>query len=798
MATQRKSGRKTTKRGSTRKRKPTAKKGAYTPNGLGFFFGLISVLAFFKWGFIGNLFANCFRFAGGDTYHFLAILLGVYGLYLLLRGRGPQVPREWWLGGGIAYVSLLLLLDAILFRRLALHNHFVTVTWHFLLADFQKGSVTTNLGGGMIGAALYQVSYFLISPIGTYLLSGLGILIGLTIFLGVPVTKWLDVLRYIGRSARWLFQQISYLVHQGGTQLQQHGQKVGSKVGAQLQARRSSTAASESETATAKPEPEPVQETAPTQPAARSKAATPAEPTINVAQQPQQQQAQVSAAELTQAQTAPTQPETPLMTDTAVDEDYVLPQSDLLQEIPPTDQSAEYQLIKQNSVKLKQTFDSFGIDVEVKNVNLGPAVTKYEIKPAIGVKVSKIVSLTDDLALALAAKDVRIEAPIPGKSLIGIEVPNQQISTVSFRDIIEAQPPHPGKLLDVPVGRDISGKVIMVDLTKMPHLLIAGSTGSGKSVMINDIITGILMTAKPHEVKLMMIDPKKVELSVYNGVPHLMIPVVTDAKKAAQALHKVVAEMERRYELFAQFGKRNITEYNQGLQQANQTADQPQPTMPYIVAIVDELADLMMVASNEVEDAIVRLAQMGRAAGIHMILATQRPSVDVITGLIKANVPSRMAFAVSSGVDSRTIIDSTGAEKLLGRGDMLYLPIDQNKPTRVQGAFIAAKDVEAVVNFIKQQQTAEYDERMLPEDNDTNSEMDQPDDELFPDAVQLVAKMQTASVSMLQRRFRIGYNRAARMIDEMEQRGIVGPSEGSKPRKVYLQEPTDESDTTES
>lgn len=788
MATQRKSSRKTTKRGSTRKRKATAKKGTYTPNGLGFFFGLISVLAFFKWGFIGNLFANCLRFAGGDTYHFLAILLGIYGLYLLLRGRGPQVPREWWLGGGIAYVSLLLLLDAILFRRLALHNHFVTVTWHFLLADFQKGSVTTNLGGGMVGAALYQVSYFLVSPIGTYLLSGLGLLIGLTIFLGVPLTKWLDALRYFGRGVRWLWQQISRLGRQGGQQLRQQGQKVGTQL-------REHQMPPVAETKQVTPKTMPTSKVAHEPVAPMPTAKAPAEPTINVAQP--QQQAQVSAATLTKPQPAAPETDKPLMTNTATDEAYVLPQSDLLQEIPPTDQSAEYELIKKNSVKLKQTFDSFGIDVEVKNVNLGPAVTKYEIKPAIGVKVSKIVSLTDDLALALAAKDVRIEAPIPGKSLIGIEVPNQQISTVSFRDIIEAQPPHPDKLLDVPVGRDISGKVIMVDLTKMPHLLIAGSTGSGKSVMINDIITGILMSAKPHEVKLMMIDPKKVELSVYNGIPHLMIPVVTDAKKAAQALHKVVAEMERRYELFAQFGKRNITEYNQGLQQANQTAEQPQPTMPYVVVVVDELADLMMVASNEVEDAIVRLAQMGRAAGIHMILATQRPSVDVITGLIKANVPSRMAFAVSSGVDSRTIIDGTGAEKLLGRGDMLYLPIDQNKPTRVQGAFIAAKDVEAVVNFIKQQQTAEYDENMIPDDNDTASDLDQPDDELFPDAVQLVAKMQTASVSMLQRRFRIGYNRAARMIDEMEQRGIVGPSEGSKPRKVYLQAPTDDQNSVE-
>ena len=353
--------------------------------------------------------------------------------------------------------------------------------------------------------------------------------------------------------------------------------------------------------------------------------------------------------------------------------------------------------------------------------SLGPSVTKFEVQPAVGVKVSKIVNLTDDIALALAAKDVRMEAPIPGKSLIGIEVPNSAISTVSFRDIVEAQPSHPDKLLEVPLGRDISGMVQTADLSKMPHLLIAGSTGSGKSVAINGIITGILMQAKPHEVKLMMIDPKMVELNVYNGIPHLLTPVVTNPRKAAQALQKVVQEMEFRYEKFAATGVRNITGYNQLIQQKNAEDGENRPILPFIVVIVDELADLMMVASNEVEDAIIRLAQMARAAGIHMILATQRPSVDVITGIIKANVPSRMAFAVSSGTDSRTIIDTNGAEKLLGRGDMLFLPMGENKPIRIQGAFISDQEVERVVAFVTDQQEAEYQESMMPTDEPTTS-----------------------------------------------------------------------------
>ena len=470
-------------------------------------------------------------------------------------------------------------------------------------------------------------------------------------------------------------------------------------------------------------------------------------------------------------------------------ENYQLPSVNLLQDVPPTDQSEEKAEIQRNKKILKETFKSFGVDVELKNTILGPSVTKYELHPAIGVKVSKIVNLADDLALALAAKDIRIEAPIPGKSLIGIEVPNKKVATISFKDIISSQKKDSSKPLEVPIGRDVSGSLITADLAKMPHLLIAGSTGSGKSVAINGIITSLLMNCPPDEVKLMLVDPKKVELGVYNGIPHLLTPVVTDPKKASRALHKLVSEMERRYELFANTGQRNISGYNAMIQRQNHDNNSKEPLMPYIVAIVDELSDLMMVASNEVEDAIIRLAQMARAAGIHMILATQRPSVDVITGLIKANVPSRMAFAVSSGTDSRTIIDQSGAEKLLGRGDMLFLPMGMNKPVRVQGAFISDSDVENVVNFVREQLPAEYDESMEVSDEELQHEADgEAEDELFSEAVEFVRQEQKCSVSMLQRRFRIGYNRSARIVDEMEKRGIVGPQEGSKPRKVYSQD----------
>ncbi|WP_420494377.1 DNA translocase FtsK [Macrococcus psychrotolerans] len=443
------------------------------------------------------------------------------------------------------------------------------------------------------------------------------------------------------------------------------------------------------------------------------------------------------------------------------------------------------QNVKKRGQLLETTLKNFGVNAKVSQIRIGPAVTQYEVQPAMGVKVSRIVNLHNDIALALAAKDIRIEAPIPGKSAVGIEVPNQSVSMVTLREVLEASPVNDNKL-KVVLGRDISGEAITAELDKMPHLLVAGATGSGKSVCINGIITSILMNAKPHEVKLMMIDPKMVELNVYNGIPHLLTPVVTNPQKAAQALQKIVGEMERRYDLFSHTGTRNIKGYNAYLERQNQEMNEKNAKLPYIVVIVDELADLMMVASKDVEAAIMRLAQMARAAGIHLIIATQRPSVDVITGLIKANIPSRIAFSVSSAVDSRTILDSQGAEKLLGKGDMLYLPYGQSKPTRIQGAFLSDAEVEAIVHFVTRQQSANYVEEMIPADvkeSETNSE-----DELYQEVYAFVIEKQKASASLLQRQFRIGYNRAARLIDELEANGVIGPATGSKPRNVLIEQ----------
>ncbi|UVI32559.1 DNA translocase FtsK [Paenibacillus spongiae] len=458
---------------------------------------------------------------------------------------------------------------------------------------------------------------------------------------------------------------------------------------------------------------------------------------------------------------------------------YQLPPMSLLAKPASSGKSGDSADAADSRRKLEATLESFGVRAKVLDVVRGPAVTRYEVQPATGVKVSRIVGLTDDIALALAAKDIRMEAPIPGKSAIGIEVPNMEVSTVTMREVMET----PSFLnatskLSIAFGRDISGQSIVGNLAKMPHLLVAGATGSGKSVCINGIITSILYKARPDEVKFLMIDPKMVELNVYNGIPHLLAPVVTDPKRASLALKKIVVEMEKRYELFSKSGTRNIEGYN-GL-----VADNPAAVLPFIVVIVDELADLMMVAANDVEDAICRLAQMARAAGIHLIIATQRPSVDVITGVIKANIPSRIAFGVSSQVDSRTILDSAGAEKLLGRGDMLFLPVGMSKPIRVQGAFLSDPEVEAVVTYSRGQGEAEYKEDLVPELDDSSEEELEMQDELFDQAARIVLEAKQASVSLLQRRMRIGYNRAARLIDQLEARGIIGPYEGSKPREV--------------
>ncbi len=473
------------------------------------------------------------------------------------------------------------------------------------------------------------------------------------------------------------------------------------------------------------------------------------------------------------------------------DENYEYPPIELLSKPDKKKLKGGAKALTDTATKLQKTLYSFGVSAKVENVSVGPAITRYELKPAEGVRVSKIANLADDIALNLAAETIRIEAPIPGKQAVGIEVPNKEKEAVHLREVLESEEFQNNKSkLTVALGKDVAGNIQLADIAKMPHVLIAGSTGSGKSVCINTIISSIIYNAKPSEVKMVMVDPKVVELSVYNGIPHLLIPVVTDPKKAAGALAWAVQEMDNRYNLFAAKGVRDIKGYNKAIEK-----EEGQGTLPQIVIIVDELADLMMVAAKDVEEAICRLAQKARAAGMHLVIATQRPSVDVITGLIKANVPSRIAFAVSSQVDSRTILDSVGAEKLLGKGDMLFFPTGFPKPVRVQGAFVSDEEVEKIVGFVKKNGTANYSEDILEtieNSNKTEKDLAQEqaeDDETDPflmDAIEAVIEQGTASTSFIQRRFKVGYARAGRIIDQMEERGIISGYQGSKPREVLM------------
>ncbi|MFZ5633460.1 MAG: DNA translocase FtsK 4TM domain-containing protein [Bacillota bacterium] len=465
---------------------------------------------------------------------------------------------------------------------------------------------------------------------------------------------------------------------------------------------------------------------------------------------------------------------------------YHLPPATLLKIPEKTKNEVSDREVAERTRTLEATLESFGIMSKVSGVSVGPAITRYEIQPPPGIKVSRIVGLADDIALNLAAPGVRIEAPIPGKAAVGIEVPNKEISPVALRELIECREfTSSSSKLSVALGKDIAGAPVVADLGRMPHLLVAGATGAGKSVCINTLIASILFKATPDEVKLLMVDPKMVELITYNGIPHLISPVVTDAKKAAGTLRWAVKEMERRYELFASAAVRDIGRYNKACGTGLEEQGQP---LPYIVIIIDELADLMMVAPADVEDSICRLAQMARAAGIHLVIATQRPSVDVITGLIKANIPSRISFAVSSLVDSRTILDMGGAEKLLGRGDMLFFPVGAAKPVRVQGAYLSDREVEGLVTYLKEQAQPVYDEKVLttPAVEDSSGNPDEDYDELLPQAVKIFIESGSASISLLQRRLHIGYARAARLVDIMERRGIVGGFEGSKPRSIKM------------
>ncbi|EOB25990.1 TPA: DNA translocase FtsK [Streptococcus pneumoniae] len=733
---------------------------------------ILLIFAAFKLGAAGITLYNLIRLLVGSLAY-----LAIFGLLIYLFFFKWIRKQEGLLSGFFTiFAGLLLIFEAYLVWKYGLDKSVLKGTMAQVVTDLTGFRTTSFAGGGLIGVALYIPTAFLFSNIGTYFIGSILILVG-----SLLVSPWsvYDIAEFFSRGfAKW------WEGHERRKEERFVKQEEKARQKAEKEAR-----LEQEETEKALLDLPPVDmETGEilTEEAVQNLPPIPEEKWV-------EPEIILSQAELKFPEQEDDSDDEDVQVDFSAKEalKYKLPSLQLFAPDKPKDQSKEKKIVRENIKILEATFASFGIKVTVERAEIGPSVTKYEVKPAVGVRVNRISNLSDDLALALAAKDVRIEAPIPGKSLIGIEVPNSDIATVSFRELWEQSQTKAENFLEIPLGKAVNGTARAFDLSKMPHLLVAGSTGSGKSVAVNGIIASILMKARPDQVKFMMVDPKMVELSVYNDIPHLLIPVVTNPRKASKALQKVVDEMENRYELFAKVGVRNIAGFNAKVEEFNSQSEYKQIPLPFIVVIVDELADLMMVASKEVEDAIIRLGQKARAAGIHMILATQRPSVDVISGLIKANVPSRVAFAVSSGTDSRTILDENGAEKLLGRGDMLFKPIDENHPVRLQGSFISDDDVERIVNFIKTQADADYDESFDPGEVSENegefSDGDAGGDPLFEEAKSLVIETQKASASMIQRRLSVGFNRATRLMEELEMAGVIGPAEGTKPRKVLQQ-----------
>lgn len=739
------------------------------------------MFAALRLGAVGLTLYNLIRLLVGSLAYLVIFVVLVYLFFFKWIRK-----QEGLISGFLCIFSgLLLIFEAYLVWKYGIEQSVLKGTLAQVLTDLTGFRVTSFAGGGLLGVALYIPIAFLFSNIGTYFIGAILILIG-----ALLVSPWsiYDVADFLGaRFALWM---------------ERHEQKKQER----FIKREEEKARKEAEEQERLEKEQAEQALLDIPPVDMETGEILEAPPVHFDDLPPLPEEEWVEPEIILPQAdyeVPSEVAIPEEDEFLEDEDvevdfsakkaleYKLPSLQLFAPDKPKDQSKEKKIVRENIKILEETFASFGIKVTVERAEIGPSVTKYEVKPAVGVRVNRISNLADDLALALAAKDVRIEAPIPGKSLVGIEVPNSEIATVSFRELWEQSQTKPENLLEIPLGKAVNGTARSFDLAKMPHLLVAGSTGSGKSVAVNGIIASILMKARPDQVKFMMVDPKMVELSVYNDIPHLLIPVVTNPRKASKALQKVVDEMENRYELFAKIGVRNIAGFNAKVEEFNAQSEYKQVPLPLIVVIVDELADLMMVASKEVEDAIIRLGQKARAAGIHMILATQRPSVDVISGLIKANVPSRVAFAVSSGTDSRTILDENGAEKLLGRGDMLFKPIDENHPVRLQGSFISDDDVERIVSFIKAQADADYDESFDPgEVSETEGESvsgDEGGDPLFEEAKALVIETQKASASMIQRRLSVGFNRATRLMEELEMAGVIGPAEGTKPRKVLQQ-----------
>ena len=710
-------------------------------------------------------------FLVGVLYNPLLVVLLILGAYLIINRSWPNLFTTKMLGIYLLLIGVLVLMheNFILQNDSNAVKVFSETTNQLInsFSDVMKGARPNAIGGGIIGCTFGVLFMMLFSYRGMQIIAWTLIIIGFSLFTGFSI---IDFVKDKAKAAKEKFPK-----------------------------RDKSSSDDEEEVSTKKPI-----------------ITGNEEPAMGEIKDDDKKIVISSIDELTKAKVhedTPKEDATEVSEVNVVDENkvtvkhnYVLPPITLLDQPKKKKNSVNQSLIEKNIEILEKVLKDFNIIGKVVEVHIGPTVTQYELELHSGTKVSKLLSIHREIALAIATKDVRIQAPIPGKNTVGIEIANKETSSVSFREVLEKVPKSlDGSKLLCPLGKNIMGNVIWCEINKTPHLLVAGSTGSGKSVCINGIICSILMRAKPDEVKLVMVDPKKVELSGYNGVPHLMRPVVTDPKEASVALAKIVSEMERRYDTFSETKTKNIATYNDYVEKMNKTlpADEQMKKMPFIVVIIDELADLMLVASKDVEASIMRITQMARAAGIHLIIATQRPSTDVITGVVKANIPSRISFAVSSSIDSRTILDMTGAEKLLGKGDMLFLPMGEADPERIQGAFISDDEIKRIIDYTIEQQKAEYDQAFMDLKGDSEKSASQKedmrqeeeyDDPLYNEIVEFVIESQKASASLLQRRFKLGYNRAARIIDLLEERGIIGPPNGSKPREVLvkLDEPTEE------
>lgn len=712
---------------------------------------LISIIGILGTGIVGNIVRSFAIFLVGTLYLMLLILFCVIGVCLIFKKESPNLLSSRMIGVYITVISILVLFHVKYIEVNGTEGvKIITETFNNLMISFNSNTALSNSGGGIIGAIF---SYLFVTCFG----GGAIIVTSTLLILGVILIFNVSILEVFNK-----FKPKIAKIFEKDNEEEKEEEKKTPII---------STKQKEEDNLIEEPavvvEPVRVENIDADVPIVR----TP--PKINT-NEPIEVKDEVII--------------------NSVNENYQLPPINLLNTVKNVSNKANEIKAKQNIAELEKVLKDFDITGKIVQVNIGPTVTQYELEIKAGTKVSKLLSIQREIALALAARDVRIEAPIPGKSTIGIELPNQVNSSVSFKEVLSKMPDVTEKnLLAVGLGKDIMGKVKWMEINTTPHLLVAGATGSGKSVCMNCIITSILMRTKPDQVKLVMVDPKKVELSMYNGVPHLLCPVVTDPKKASVALKNIVVEMEKRYDIFEKTKNKNIKGYNEFCE------NNPEyPKMPYIVVIIDELADLMLVAAKEVEDSIMRITQMARAAGIHLIVATQRPSTDVITGVVKANIPSRISFAVSSSIDSRTILDSTGAEKLLGKGDMLFLPMGENSPVRIQGAFVSEQEIQKVVDYVCEQQKAQYDTSLTEMRNDAESHNDgyesdeDYEDPLYNEIVDYVIQAGKISASLIQRKYRLGYNRAARIIDLLEERGIIGPPNGSKPREVLIKNESSE------